>query len=83
MSDDKSTIIDFGFQAQRRANHSGDLRMLCGTLRDLFQSLFDGVVQSVLEKQVAAGCLAIGPDGRARIPEERFFISDEIIGSLV
>lgn len=36
-----------------------------------------------LEKQVSAGCLAIGPDGRARIPEERFFVSDEIIGSLV
>ena len=39
--------------------------------------------KDALEKQVAAGCLAIGPDGRARIPEERFFISDEIIGSLV
>ena len=39
--------------------------------------------KDALEKQVAAGCLAIGPDGRARIPEERFFVSDEIIGSLV
>lgn len=39
--------------------------------------------KDALEKQVSAGCLAIGPDGRARIPEERFFISDEIIGSLV
>ena len=39
--------------------------------------------KDALEKQVSAGCLAIGPDGRARIPEERFFVSDEIIGSLV
>ena len=39
--------------------------------------------KDALEKQVAAGCLAIGPDGMARIPEERFFVSDEIIGSLV
>ena len=39
--------------------------------------------KDALEKQTAAGCLAIGPDGRARIPEERFFVSDEIIGSLV
>ena len=39
--------------------------------------------KDALEKQVAAGCLTIGPDGRARIPEERFFVSDEIIGSLV
>ncbi len=39
--------------------------------------------KDALEKQTAAGCLTIGPDGRARIPEERFFISDEIIGSLV
>ncbi len=39
--------------------------------------------KAALEKQTAAGCLAIGPDGRARIPEERFFVSDEIIGSLV
>lgn len=39
--------------------------------------------KDAMEKQVAAGCLAIGPDGMARIPEERFFVSDEIIGSLV
>ena len=39
--------------------------------------------KDALEKQTAAGCLAIGPDGMARIPEERFFVSDEIIGSLV
>ena len=39
--------------------------------------------KDAMEKQVSAGCLAIGPDGRARIPEERFFVSDEIIGSLV
>ena len=39
--------------------------------------------KDALEKQTAAGCLTIGPDGRARIPEERFFVSDEIIGSLV
>ena len=39
--------------------------------------------KDALEKQVSAGCLAIGPDGMARIPEERFFVSDEIIGSLV
>ena len=39
--------------------------------------------KDALEKQVSAGCLAIGPDGRTRIPEERFFVSDEIIGSLV
>ncbi|MGN1215456.1 MAG: coproporphyrinogen-III oxidase family protein [Candidatus Cryptobacteroides sp.] len=39
--------------------------------------------KDALEKQVAAGCLAIGPDGRARIPEELFFVSDEIISSLV
>ena len=39
--------------------------------------------KDAMEKQTAAGCLAIGPDGRARIPEERFFVSDEIIGSLV
>ena len=39
--------------------------------------------KDALEKQAAAGCLAIGPDGMARIPEERFFVSDEIIGSLV
>ncbi|MDY3878501.1 radical SAM family heme chaperone HemW [Candidatus Cryptobacteroides sp.] len=39
--------------------------------------------KAALEKQTAASCLAIGPDGRARIPEERFFVSDEIIGSLV
>ena len=39
--------------------------------------------KAALEKQTAAGCLAIGPDGRARIPEERFCVSDEIIGSLV
>ncbi|MGN0202256.1 MAG: radical SAM family heme chaperone HemW [Candidatus Cryptobacteroides sp.] len=39
--------------------------------------------KDALEKQVAAGCLAIGPDGMARIPEECFFVSDEIIGSLV
>ncbi|MDD7624454.1 MAG: coproporphyrinogen-III oxidase family protein [Bacteroidales bacterium] len=39
--------------------------------------------KDALEKQVSAGCLAIGPDGKARIPEERFFVSDEIIGSLV
>lgn len=39
--------------------------------------------KAALEKQTAAGCLTIGPDGRARIPEERFFVSDEIIGSLV
>ena len=39
--------------------------------------------KDALEKQTAAGCLTIGPDGMARIPEERFFVSDEIIGSLV
>ena len=39
--------------------------------------------KDALEKQTASGCLAIGPDGMARIPEERFFVSDEIIGSLV
>lgn len=39
--------------------------------------------KDAMEKQVSAGCLAIGPDGMARIPEERFFVSDEIIGSLV
>ena len=39
--------------------------------------------KDALEKRTAAGCLTIGPDGRARIPEERFFVSDEIIGSLV
>ena len=39
--------------------------------------------KDAMEKQTAAGCLAIGPDGMARIPEERFFVSDEIIGSLV
>ena len=39
--------------------------------------------KDAMEKQVSAGCMAIGPDGRARIPEERFFVSDEIIGSLV
>ena len=39
--------------------------------------------KDALEKQVAAGCLAIGPDGMARIPEERVVVSDEIIGSLV
>ena len=39
--------------------------------------------KDALEKQTAAGCVTIGPDGMARIPEERFFVSDEIIGSLV
>ena len=39
--------------------------------------------KDALGKQVSAGGLAIGADGRARMPEERFFVSDEIIGSLV
>ena len=39
--------------------------------------------KDALEKQTAAGCLAIGPDGMARIPEERCVVSDESSGSLV